>query len=92
MALNFEWDERKAATNLQKHAVSFEEAATAFADQLSLTIPDPDHSEREERFILLGLSYRNRLVVVVHTERHDDIRIISARKAVRTERRQYEQA
>ena len=92
MALSFEWDERKAATNLKRHKVSFEEAATAFADLLSLTILDPEHSETEARFILMGLSHRNRLVVVVHTERGDSIRMISARKAARNERKQYEQA
>lgn len=91
MALHFEWDHRKAAANRRKHKVSFEEAATAFADPLSLTIPDPDHSEDEDRFVLLGISYRNRLLVVVHTERGDNIRIISARKATRGERLQYEQ-
>ena len=78
MALTFEWDRRKAASNLQKHGVSFEEAATAFGDPLSVTIQDPDHSEEEERFILLGRSETERLLTVVHTERGDTIRIISA--------------
>ncbi len=64
MALRFRWDPRKAASNLKKHAVSFEEAATAFADSLSLTIPDPDHSGDEERFLLIGVTYRARAVVV----------------------------
>jgi len=91
MALTFQWDNRKAANNLKKHAVSFEEAATAFADPLSLTMADPDHSEDEERFILVGLSFRNRPLVVVHTERGDNIRIISARRATRREKKQYEQ-
>ena len=91
MGLNFEWDERKARSNQEKHAVSFEEATTVFSDPLSLTIPDPDSSEQEPRFVLLGQSYSNRLVVVVHTERQNNVRIISARKATRSERIQYEQ-
>lgn len=91
MALTFEWDKRKAARNLKKHGVSFEEAATAFGGPLSVTIADPDHSEDEERFILLAVSFRNRPLVVVHTERGDNIRIISARGATRRERKQYEQ-
>lgn len=91
MALQFEWDRRKTASNLRRHKVAFEEAATAFADPLSLTIRDPRHSQDEDRFILLGLSYRNRLLVVVHTERKDTIRIISARRPTRSERAQYEQ-
>jgi uncharacterized protein len=73
--------------------VSFEEAATAFGDPLSLTIPDPEHSQAEDRFVLLGQSARQRLLVVVHVERAaDEYRIISARTATRTERRQYEEA
>ncbi len=67
MGLTFEWDRRKATSNLKKHGVSFEEAATAFADPLSLTIADPDHSEDEERFLLLGVSHQTRLMVVAHT-------------------------
>jgi hypothetical protein len=92
VGLTFEWDARKAARNLLKHGVSFEEATTAFADPFSLTIRDPDHAEEEERFIQLGRSSRDRILVVVHTERGDNIRIISARRASRSERRQYEQA
>jgi uncharacterized DUF497 family protein len=76
--------------NLEKHDVAFDEAATAFGDPLSLTIPDPDHSDDEERFVLLGQSFRGRLVVVVHTGRAERIRIISARIATRNERRTYE--
>ena len=91
MALTFEWDRRKAASNLQKHDVSFEEAATAFEDPLSVTIHDPDHSEEEERFILLGSSETERLLTVVHTERGDTIRIISARLATGHEREAYEE-
>ena len=93
MALRFSWDPRKAAANLRKHGVSFEEASTAFGDPLSLTIPDPDHSGSEERQILLGQSAAQRLLVVVHVERHgDELRIISARPATRRERRDYEEA
>lgn len=93
MALRFSWDPSKAASNLRKHGVSFEEAVTAFGDPLSLTIPDPKHSESEDRFVLLGLSANSRLLVVVHAERgdDDDIRIISARLASRRERIQYEE-
>lgn len=91
MPLNFEWDEDKAKSNLRKHEVSFEEAATIFGDVLSLTIPDVAHSQAEERFIILGSSYQGKLLVVVHTERGDSVRIISARLASRHERRQYEE-
>lgn len=91
MPLSFEWDENKARTNLAKHGVSFEEAATAFGDPSSLTIADLVHSESENRFIVLGTSHRGKLLVVVHTERGDNIRIISARAASRRERRQYEE-
>jgi uncharacterized DUF497 family protein len=91
MSLQFTWDPQKAATNLRKHKVGFPEAATAFADPLSLTIPDPDHSVGEERFILIGQSERRRLVVVAHVERGDLIRLISARLATRRERKTYEE-
>ncbi len=87
----FEWDTRKAESNLRKHGVSFNEATTAFGDLLSFTIPDPIHSTGEERFILLGRTFRGRLIVVVHTERGDTIRLISAREATRAERRTYEE-
>jgi uncharacterized DUF497 family protein len=90
MGLVFEWDAEKALGNQEKHGVSFEEAASAFADPLSLTIADPEHSVGEERWILLGLSFTGRLVVAAHTERQDTIRLISARPATRSERRQYE--
>jgi len=88
--LIFEWDERKAKQNIRKHGVSFEEAATVFGDQFSITIYDPLHSEDEDRFVILGMSSKNQLLVVVHTERGDKIRIISARKATKKERKQYE--
>ncbi len=92
MPLNFEWNENKAKSNLRKHGVSFEEAATVFRDASSLTIPDEAHSQAEERCIILGSSYRDKLLVVVHTERGDSVRIISARPASRNERRQYEES
>ena len=91
MALQFAWDARKAAANLRKHGVSFAEAATAFGDPLSLTIPDPDHSQDEDRFLLIGRSTRQHLVVVTHAERGDTIRMISARRASRRERIAYEE-
>jgi uncharacterized DUF497 family protein len=91
VSLTFEWDSNKDASNRRKHRVSFEEAATVFADSRSITVPDPDHSESEERFVQLGLSYRGNLLVVVHTDRGDNIRFISARKATRRERSQYGQ-
>jgi uncharacterized DUF497 family protein len=92
MAIRFTWDLAKAAANRRKHGVDFAEAATAFADPLSLTVPDPDHSEAEDRFLLLGRSEPGRLLVVVHVERAaDEIRIISARPAARVERHQYEE-
>ncbi|MFI5403266.1 MAG: BrnT family toxin [Planctomycetota bacterium] len=91
MALEFEWDEVKAAANRGAHHVSFDEATTAFADQESVTIPDPDHSHDEERFILQGRSHLGRVLVVVHTERGDRIRIISARKATAIEKAKYAQ-
>ena len=88
--MRFEWDPEKARRNVAKHGVSFEEAATAFGDPLSLTILDPDHAEEEDRFILLGQTYAGRLVVVVHTDRGENIRVISARLATRRERKAYE--
>ena len=92
MALRFGWDPRKAAANLRKHGISFDEASTAFADPLSITVPDPDHSADEGRFLLVGLSLRHRLLVVIHAERSEsDIRLISARLASRRERRIYEE-
>jgi len=91
MALLFEWDPRKARRNLMVHGVSFDEASTAFKDPLSKTINDPLHSEDEERFVLPGQSHRNRLLVVVHTERDDRIRLISARLEAKRERLRYEE-
>ncbi len=91
MPILFEWDERKAKHNEWKHKVSFKEALTVFADPLSVTIPDPLHSEDEERFVTVGMSSRGRLLVVVHTDREGTIRIISARRATRRERKNYEE-
>jgi uncharacterized DUF497 family protein len=91
MPLRFTWDARKAAANVRKHGVSFAEAATAFEDPFSITIPDPDHSAAEERFILIGRARSDHLVVVAHVERGDTIRIISARPASRRERDRYEE-
>jgi uncharacterized protein len=88
--VRFEWDPAKAALNLAKHGVSFDEASTVFGDPLAGTIFDPQHSGEEPRFITIGLSTRRRLITVAHTERHDGIRIISARRATRRERRRYE--
>ena len=91
MGYNFEWDPKKAEANLSKHGVSFREAVTAFGDPLSMNMADPDHSEAEERFIVLGMSDRYRLLVVSYTERPPRTRIISARLATRDERKQYEE-
>jgi uncharacterized protein len=88
--LHFEWDSDKAAANQRKHGVSFLEAATAFKDDLSITVPDPFHSQDESRFILIGLSAESRLLTVVHVERDIVYRIISARKPTPRERRDYE--
>jgi len=87
---NFEWDPRKAEANRKKHGVSFEEAVTAFGDPMSMNMPDPDHSESERRFIVMGQSDRYRLLVVCYAEIEERTRIISARQATRSERRNYE--
>ena len=93
MAWSFEWNRRKASDNLGKHGVSFAEAATVFGDSFSITVHDPDHSTGEEdRFITVGESARNRLLVVVHCDRGDRIRLISARETTRRERRQHEES
>jgi len=91
-APHFEWDENKNISNQKKHGVSFDEAKSVFADTLGRLIPDPDHSENEDRFILMGASSQLRLLIVCHCERHPNaIRIISARKADKQERKQYEE-
>lgn len=92
MGLLFEWDEEKARSNAAKHGVSFEEASSVLSDPLSLTIDDPVHSVTEERFITLGVSLQGRILAVVHTERGDHIRVISARVATRRERQNYEES
>jgi uncharacterized DUF497 family protein len=89
--MEFEWDPDKAAQNLRKHKVSFNEAATAFGDLISTTASDPDHSTGEHRYITVGLSNRGRLLIVAHAERRDRIRIIGARKLTRTEKQAYEE-
>jgi len=91
MPLTFEWDKRKARSNLDKHGVSFEEAATIFGDRFSLTIPDLEHSLTEQRYITMGKALTDKLLVVVHTDRGDNIRVISARRASRRERKFYEE-
>jgi uncharacterized DUF497 family protein len=91
--LHFEWDRTKARANLRKHGISFVEAETAFSDEHALVLPDPDHSSsREERLVLIGLSVALRVLVVVHCELDDGnvIRLISARRATRSERVQYD--
>jgi len=91
-ALTFEWDPRKAAANRAKHKVSFQEAVTAFRDPLGRITDDPRHLEDENRYVLLGQSERQRLLAVMFTERGEAIRLISARKATRRERRNYEKS
>ncbi len=91
LSVEFEWDPKKAAKNLRKHGVSFNEAATVFADSLGTTVPDPDHSLAEDRYITVGMSGRRRLVIVAHTERGERIRIINARELTRAERKAYEE-
>lgn len=91
MQLEFEWHEEKAKANLRKHGISFEEAKTVFNDPFSITIADPTHSIDEDRFIDIGLSATGRLLVVVYAERGTNIRLISCRRATKTERRTYEQ-
>lgn len=88
--MEFEWNIGKAASNVAKHGVTFIEAATLFGDPLAITYPDPDHSDDEVRYITIGVSDRNRLLIVSHADRDNRIRIISARRATRAERRLYE--
>jgi uncharacterized DUF497 family protein len=92
MLHNFEWDEDKARLNLVKHKVSFDEAVTVFTDPLSITIPDPDHSEAEQRHINIGASSAGDLLVVAYTEHGRSIRIVTCREATAKERRKYEEA
>ena len=87
--LYFEWDSKKESRNIKKHGISFKEAATVFSDNLADTFYDPDHSEKEDRYILIGVSEAGIILIVAFTERNDIIRIISARKATKKERRYY---
>ena len=89
--MRFEWDPEKARRNLAKHGVGFDDASSAFADPLSLTIDDPDHSQGEHRLLLLGETYSGKLVVISHLADDETVRIISARLAERHERRTYEE-
>jgi uncharacterized DUF497 family protein len=89
--VNFEWDPGKARQNRRKHRVSFQEAATVFGDPLAVTYPDPDHSISEQRFITVGISGSARVLIVAHVDRHESIRIISARKTTQRERKHYEE-
>ncbi|HUL57124.1 MAG TPA: BrnT family toxin [Usitatibacter sp.] len=89
--MQFAWDPKKAASNLRDHKVTFEEASSVFGDSLAITFDDPDHSEGESRFLTFGLSEQGRLLVVSHMERRGVVRIISARRATRAERRIYEE-
>lgn len=92
MDVAFDWDPVKARANVIDHGVAFTEAATAFTDPMSVTVPDPDHSADEGRFVLVGRSKRGRLLVIVHVERGEaEIRLISARRATRQERKKYEE-
>jgi uncharacterized protein len=89
--MQFEWNKNKAASNLSKHGVSFEEAKTVFDDPLYVDFYDPDHSEDEQRYLIVGKSNRERLLIVSYTERGDSTRLISAREVTRTEREAYEE-
>jgi hypothetical protein len=89
--VKFQWDPKKATRNLARHGVSFKEASTVFGDPLASTIPDPDHSVEELRFLTMGRSAAGRLIVVSHTERGEDTRIIGARPGTRGEKKRYEQ-
>jgi len=90
--LKFEWHNMKAAANKRKHGISFDEAATVFADTLAFVFPDQDHSEDESRFLIIGMSDAGRILVVSHTDRGERTRIISAREAIRKERIFYEES
>jgi uncharacterized DUF497 family protein len=91
MRLTFEWNATKARANLKKHKVSFEETKTVFNDPFLMTFPDPDHSDHELRYVSIGQSAQGRTLVVIHTEREGNIRIISGRPATASERRFYEE-
>ncbi|MFA6572283.1 MAG: BrnT family toxin [Bacteroidota bacterium] len=89
--LRFEWDLVKAKTNFQKHGISFEEALTVWNDEFAAFLHDPSHSEKEERFVMIGYSTKNNLLIISFTERNGNIRIISSRKATRNERKRHEE-
>jgi len=89
--LNFEWDDRKASSNIEEHGVSFDEVVSVFGDNMALTFADADRSESEDRSRTFGISNKARLLVVIHTERRNNVRIISARKATKHEKSIYEQ-
>ena len=89
--MNFEWDPAKEARNIKKHNVSFKEAVTILGNPLSITIHDPDHSEDEDRYLTVGCSSKGGFLIVAHTERGDNIRIINARKLTKSEKKSYEE-
>ena len=88
--MEFEWDDAKSASNESKHGVTFADAVTLFGDPLAITVYDPDHSADEDRYVTMGLSITAKLLIVSHTDRGDQVRLISAREATRAERRDYE--
>ena len=88
--MDFEWNRQKAEANIQKHGVTFDEASTVFGDGLSTTFPDTEHSIQEERYLIIGLSNQNRILVISHVYRSETIRIISARQATKREQKFYE--
>ncbi len=89
--MDYEWDEEKAARNLEKHGISFADAATVFSDPLYVDFYDPDHSSNEQRYLVIGMSRGGHLVIVSYTERNDVIRLISAREVTSAERKAYEE-
>lgn len=90
MTIRFEWDEKKAIINKRKHDVSFDEAQTVFSDAFSIIKADIGHSDNEERQLIVGMSRKNRMIIISFTEREDVVRLVNARKATRNERKQYE--
>ena len=89
--MSFQWDEQKARANLEKHGISFEEAATVFGDSLYVDFYDPDHSSKEQRYIILGVSTEGRLLMVSYTQRGEVVRLISSREVTSAERKAYEE-
>lgn len=89
--MNFEWDPVKARNNRRKHRVSFQEAATVFGDPLAVTYSDPDHSLSEQRFVTVGMSSADQVLIVAHADRNENVRIMSARKTTQYERKHYEE-